>query len=207
MSPTHPRPQSLRERKRQRARDELYTAALDLLAERPFDEVTIDEICERAEVSRASFFRIYGAKAGLLLEFNHRLARNAREAMAAQATADAVERLRVVQQTLAADWTATGPALREMVRGFLTEAGPVVFSEAREAPVHPELLSLVAEIIEGGQRAGELDTRLEPSFIAWLIVTGMATVTGQWIVGRSEVSLEKATGDVLEVLLTGLARP
>lgn len=206
MSPTHPRPQGLRERKRQRAREEIYTAALDLLAERPFEEVTIDEICERAEVGRASFFRIYGAKAGLLLEFNRRLARDAREAMAAQPSAGAVERLRTVQRTLAAHWAATGPALREMLRVFLSEAGPALFSAAQEAPPHPELLSLVAEIVEEGQRAGELDPRLEPSFLSWLIVTGMATATGQWIVGRSEASLEQATGDVLEVLLAGLAQ-
>ncbi|MFC5745703.1 TetR/AcrR family transcriptional regulator [Actinomadura rugatobispora] len=204
-SPSSP-PRNLRERKRQRARDEIYTAALDLLAERPFDEVTIDEICERAEVGRASFFRIYGAKAGLLLEFNHRLARDAREAMAAQPSASAVERLRVVQRTLVTGWTATGPALREMLRAFLAEAGPALFSAAGDAPAHPELLSLVAEIVEEGQRAGELDTRLEPGFASWLVVTGMATATGRWVVGQNETGLEKATEDVLEVLLGGLAR-
>ncbi len=207
MSSPYSPPQSLRERKRQRARDEIYTAALDLLAERPFDEVTIDEICARAEVGRATFFRIYGAKAGLLLEFNHRLARDAREAMAAQPSADAVERLRVVQRTLAASWAATGPALREMLRAFLSEAGPALFSAARDVSPHPELLSLVAEVIEEGQRAGELDARLEPDFLSSLVVTGMATATGQWVIGRSTADLEKATGDVLEVLLGGLALP
>ena len=206
MSSPPSRPRTLRERKRQRARDEIYTAALDLLAERPFDEVTVDEICERAEVGRASFFRIYGAKAGLLLEFNHRLAEDAREAVAARPDAGAVERLRVVQRTLVAGWTATGPALREMLRAFLAEAGPALFSAARDTPAHPELLSLVAEIVAEGQRSGELDDRLEPGFLSWLIVTGMATATGQWVIGRNETSLEKATGDVLGVLLGGLAR-
>ena len=205
-APHSPTP-NLRERKRQRARDEIYAAALDLLAERSFDEVTIDEICARAEVGRASFFRIYGAKAGLLLEFNHRLARDAREAAAARPAAGAVQRLRVVQQTLAASWTATGPALREMLRAFLSEAGPALFSAAGDAPAHPELLALVAEIVEDGQRSGELDARLEPGFLSWLIVTGMATATGRWVTGRTGTGLEQATGDVLEVLLGGLAPP
>ncbi|MEW2354646.1 TetR family transcriptional regulator [Spirillospora sp. NPDC029432] len=206
MSSSHPAP-TLRQRKRQRARDGLYAAALELLADRPYEEITIDEICERAEVGRASFYRIYGAKAGLLLEFNHRLARDAREAMPAHDSASAVERLRAVQRTLVANWTATGPALREMLRAFLTEAGPALFSAATEAPPHPELLSLVAQIVERGQRTGELDARLEPSFVSWLVVTGMATATGQWITGGERTDLERATGDVLEVLLAGLVRP
>lgn len=207
MTSTPSGPRNLRERKRQRARDEIYTAALDLLAERSFEEVTIDDICERAEVGRASFFRIYGVKAGLLLEFNHRLARDARDAMTGQGALGAVEQLRLVQRTLAANWTATGPALREMVRMFIAEAGLATLSAADAAPVHPELLTLVADIVERGQRSGEFGTRLEPRFVSWLVVTAMATATSRWITEGGVSSLEQATGDVLETLLDGLARP
>lgn len=34
----------------------------------------MDDICVRAQVGRATFFRCYGSKAGLLAEFNRRLA-------------------------------------------------------------------------------------------------------------------------------------
>ena len=34
----------------------------------------MDDICVRAQVGRATFFRFYGTKAGLLAEFNRRLA-------------------------------------------------------------------------------------------------------------------------------------
>ncbi|MGI3224258.1 TetR/AcrR family transcriptional regulator C-terminal domain-containing protein [Streptomyces sp. GTA36] len=161
---------------------------------------------ERAEVGRTSFFRIYGAKAGLLLEFNQRLEVGAREAIAAQPSAGAIARLQIVRQTLAAAWTATGPGLSEMLRAFLSEAGPALFSAALDVPAHPGLLSLVAEIVEEGQRTGEFESRLQPDFLSWLIVTGLATATGQWVTGRNAASLEEITDDVLEVLLRGMIR-
>ena len=74
MTSPAPGPGTLRERKKQRVREEIYNAALDLLAEQPYDKVSVDDICARAQVGRATFFRFYGTKAGLLAEFNRRLA-------------------------------------------------------------------------------------------------------------------------------------
>ncbi|WP_432825225.1 TetR/AcrR family transcriptional regulator [Dactylosporangium sp. CA-092794] len=53
---------SLRERKQQRAREEIVAAAYDLFAERGYAEVTVADIAERAEVGRTTFFRYFGDK-------------------------------------------------------------------------------------------------------------------------------------------------
>jgi AcrR family transcriptional regulator len=53
---------SLRERKQQRARDEIIAAAYDLFAERGYTEVTVADIAERAQVGRTTFFRYFGDK-------------------------------------------------------------------------------------------------------------------------------------------------
>ncbi|XVV07155.1 TetR/AcrR family transcriptional regulator [Actinosynnema sp. CA-248983] len=52
----------LRQRKRQRARDQIVAAAFELFAERGFAEVTVADIAERAEVGRTTFFRYFGDK-------------------------------------------------------------------------------------------------------------------------------------------------
>jgi AcrR family transcriptional regulator len=52
----------LRERKREKALQSIQDAALDLFIEKGFDATTVDEIAERAEVSRATFFRHFGSK-------------------------------------------------------------------------------------------------------------------------------------------------
>ena len=53
---------SLRERKQQRARDQIVEAAFALFAERGFTQVTVTDIAERAEVGRTTFFRYFGDK-------------------------------------------------------------------------------------------------------------------------------------------------
>ncbi|GAA3068252.1 TetR/AcrR family transcriptional regulator [Pseudonocardia yunnanensis] len=53
---------SLRERKQQRAREEIIEAAFDLFAERGYANVTVADIAERAEVGRTTFFRYFGDK-------------------------------------------------------------------------------------------------------------------------------------------------
>jgi AcrR family transcriptional regulator len=56
----------LTERKQQRARDAIVRAAFELFAERGFQEVTVAEIAERAEVGRTTFFRYFGDKQEVL---------------------------------------------------------------------------------------------------------------------------------------------
>jgi AcrR family transcriptional regulator len=56
----------LRERKKLLAKRALRTAALELFAGQGYEATTVDDIAERAEVSRASFFRYFSAKEDVL---------------------------------------------------------------------------------------------------------------------------------------------
>ncbi|ASO20287.1 AcrR family transcriptional regulator [Actinoalloteichus hoggarensis] len=55
-------PPTLRERRQQRVRESIITAARELFAEHGFDQVTVTDIAARAEVGRATFFRYFGDK-------------------------------------------------------------------------------------------------------------------------------------------------
>jgi AcrR family transcriptional regulator len=60
-------PAGLRERKKQRTHAELQRAALKLFTKHGFDQVTIDDICAAAEVSKTTFYRYFDAKEDVLL--------------------------------------------------------------------------------------------------------------------------------------------
>jgi AcrR family transcriptional regulator len=48
------------------ARDRLVDAAFSLFDERGYDQTTVDDIVERAEVGRSTFFRYYGSKESVI---------------------------------------------------------------------------------------------------------------------------------------------
>ncbi|MEL3950953.1 TetR family transcriptional regulator [Streptomyces sp. LNU-CPARS28] len=60
---------SLAERKRQLVADELTEAALQLLALKGFDAVTVDEIVGAAGVSKRTFFRYFASKEDVVIQF------------------------------------------------------------------------------------------------------------------------------------------
>lgn len=58
---------TLRERKRLRTMRRIQSVALDLFEEHGFDEVTIERIAERSEVSPSSIYRYFGTKEKLVI--------------------------------------------------------------------------------------------------------------------------------------------
>ena len=55
-----------RERNKQRTKERIYTAALELFAEKGFDHTSIEEITERADVARGTFFTHFQNKDALV---------------------------------------------------------------------------------------------------------------------------------------------
>lgn len=68
--PVTTRPElTLAQRKRQLVSDELTEAALQLLAVKGFDAVTVDEIVAAAGVSKRTFFRYFASKEDVVVQF------------------------------------------------------------------------------------------------------------------------------------------
>lgn len=189
---------SLRAQKKRRTRDRIFVAAVELFADRPYADVTVDEICERAEVGRATFFRFYGSKAGLIGEYGRRLAEHIARRLDGMAGANATEQLWALQDEIVTAWRVSGPSTREMAREWIRNAA------ADELQAHPpEMLALVADIVREGQASGEFTTAYEPDFVAWIVLASLASITAAWL-GGDDDTLATGTHDTISFLLTGL---
>jgi len=99
------------ERKRRQARQRIIQAAEELFLARGFDDVSVGDIAERAEVGRTTFFRHFGDKQEVVFAKEQELletiaAAGQADGTAARSAADAVEQLRPLLLTLCAQATA-----------------------------------------------------------------------------------------------------
>ena len=191
---------SLRARRKHRTRDRIYRAAVELFTTRPYDEVTVDEICEQAKVGRATFFRFYGSKAGLLTEFSHRLTERIAQRLDEHPERTATEQLWVVQDEIATAWGLSAPSTRSLAREWVRNA------TARDLkdPSPPELLALVADVVREGQGSGEFTGDYDPDFVAWIILASFSSITAGWLDTEDDESLVSGTRDAVSLLLAGL---
>lgn len=175
---------------------------MELFDERPYADVTVDEICERAEVGRATFFRFYGTKAALLLEFNRRLTERARQVVDESAQRDAPAKLRILARVIADAWAPASPSVRAMAVEMMHRPETTVGGES----LHPELIELVTEIVRDGTQRHELrGETLPPQFVAAIVVTALASCVSTWF--ESPLGdLHETLQHTVELLLAGMQR-
>jgi AcrR family transcriptional regulator len=79
-----PQPAGRRERKKQRTRDALVSAAFTLFAEKGFDATTVEEIADAVDVSSRTFFRYFASKEDVALTFQEEQTRAVADTLAAR---------------------------------------------------------------------------------------------------------------------------
>jgi len=199
MLPQPTRLETRRARKKERTRQEIFGAAMELFAARGFDQVTIESICEAADVARATFFLHFPTKAALLWEWNRQVAREFRAGQV-EPRGSAVAELRALVELISAKLLAQAEVMTGLLREFF--ATPPAASDAREQG--QDLHGLVEELVRRGQARGELRRTIDPRLgVAVILSTSAAILAGNvWQPG--ELLPEQARAQFFEVVFHGL---
>ncbi len=184
--------------RRERNAELLFDAANELLASRSFDELNVDDICEHAGVGRATFFRIFDTKAGLLREFNRRLACDASERLDAAGDVDIRTALEHIRAAIIDAWRDARPGHVGMASEFMRSL-PAGSPHA----AHPELLALVVERITAAMDSGELPDTVPPDVAASLILLNLVTPVAHAIEGHN-VDINHLSQVLLEQWIAGM---
>lgn len=156
------------ERRRDNA-EKLFDAAMRLAKQSGYQSLKTEDICHEAGVGRATFFRIFKSKAGLLREFNRRLAIEIADSLDQRQVenkqVDAAEKLSIVADGIALAWLQGGVVLAAMVTDYISnpEQGSLHW-------VHQEIYNIVVDIVAQGITDGELRDLLEAEKLASLIL-------------------------------------
>ncbi|POX46239.1 TetR family transcriptional regulator [Streptomyces sp. Ru72] len=164
------------QRKRQLVSDELSEAALQLLALKGFDAVTIDEIAATAGVSKRTFFRYFASKEDVVVQFLADMGTGMRVALASRPIEEqpSVALRHTVWVSMAACADHSDRALRVVQLILRTPALRARFLE-RQDQWRDDLAAELA------QRLGlDPDTELYPQLAAGMALTAFDTVLQRW---------------------------
>jgi AcrR family transcriptional regulator len=187
-----------RSARRHRNAARLYDAANELLAVRGFDELSVEEICERADVGRATFFRIFETKAGLLREFNRRLADDAADRLAAAGDIDLRTALDHVRAAIVDAWRHAGPGHVGMAAAYIA-----TLPTGNPHAAHPELLALVADRITMGMKTGAIVDTVPVDIAASLVLLSLVAPVSHAIEGH-DVDIDALSTVLLDQWLRGM---
>jgi AcrR family transcriptional regulator len=184
--------------RRQRNATQLYDAASDLLGSRSFDELNVEDICAHADIGRATFFRIFGTKAGLLREFNRRLAQDAAVRVAGAGATDIGTKLGHVRASIYDAWRTAGPGHVRMAEEFVRAAPS---NDPHSA--HPELLGLIVDTISTAVESGELPDAVPVELAASLALIQLIAPMS-YVLSGQDVDVDQLSRLLLDQWLRGM---
>lgn len=190
---------SRRERKKRDTRRRILDAALQLMADRPYDQVRIEDICVAADVANATFFLHFPNKSALALAYNEDVASKVAEQLNG-GPMPSTERLRTLLRIYLAEWGAHSHLMRQIVLELLAQpASGAVFNE-----VSPGLLTLVANVVREGQSNKEFAAKIAPETAALALVAAWNALAISWAKTGDTKHAAEAHWQTLEVFLHGL---
>ena len=146
----------LRERNKQRVAQRIIAAAMELFKTRGCQQTTMDDIADKAEISRGTLFNYFPSKDALLLPWGQEILQ---EYIQPKLTAYLATQPSTIQvlQFLFVGMSENFPASPDVIRAFMDEA-----LKPKNKP-HMDLartgtLGIIAQVLRYGQARGEVRT-------------------------------------------------
>ena len=197
-----PEPANRRERHSAERRERLFRAAMDLFARKGFDETTVEDITNAADLGKGTFFNYFPSKEHILLAFGEMQLAKLKAAFEEMRAANVP--VPVFLRSLGARMTQEpirNPAIiRILLQAFLTQSAvrePMLDLQNRVIAIHTEMIRI-------GQSRGEIRNDLPPEQIAHVF---RQTIFGTLLIWtlHADSTLLSRIEDAFEVLWTGLA--
>jgi AcrR family transcriptional regulator len=201
--------QGRRERKKEETRRRITLAALDLFHEKGFDATTVDEITERADVAKGTFFNYFPRKESVLTALSEEWMERAEE-HTSQHGSTASERILAlfggVAESYGQDRALASMLLRVSMERMVCPEPDVSRSG---------LYQRVVQVVQAGQDSGEFRSELPADSVFGVFASVFLGTLVWWlgggphqrVVAQSTVSLHDAVESQLTIALAGIRRP
>lgn len=193
----------LRERKKARLRQQIIDTSIRLFRKHGYENTRVEDIVQILEISQPTFFRYFPSKDAVLREVGRRGFTCIKEHLETELSSNATtaERLRRMYAGMAREVESDRPLWRAVVLSAAMD--PVRSPEMRR----PEeiAVSLLREILEEGQKRGEVTNAFPVAHLAEFMEGLYTTVVRRWAVDLSGPhSLSERVRSALEFFLKGV---
>jgi AcrR family transcriptional regulator len=193
----------LRERKKVATRLALHAAALQLVAERGLEHVSVDDIATRADVSPRTFFNYFPTKDDAVLGLDPEAAQRQVAALLARPAGEApIESLRAVARAQAAemaDETEVWPLRMTVIDAHPTLVGRLAASFGASERAFAEAIAR-----RTGTRVG---VDVYPTLLAGVAGVAMRSALHRWLATDFTASLPDLVDEAWAALAAGLPAP
>jgi AcrR family transcriptional regulator len=194
-------PPSRRERKKRDLRERIYRAALELFRAHGYEQTTVQEIADAADVAKGTFFNYFATKEHVLAAYHGRMAEEILAAIEPRTHASSEEAVQDVLRECA-EHAVRDPVIARVLLRVMFATDVLLDADRRsEERLQEHLLRQVEDGISRGELRGDLDAGL---FVSLLVGTLSASVT-EWVTGGLEFDLPDRLRRKLH-LLFGAAR-
>ncbi len=187
-------------RKKQAAetRNRIYRAVIELMEEKGYDRLKIEDISRRAGVSVGSFYHYFQAKSEILAE-TLRMADDyyVRVALPSMKESNAGDRIVEFFDYYARFLVHEGIGHARVIYNAHLE-----FFVARDRP----LFKILQEMIATGQKEGTISSIKGPKELTSFLVIGARGVAFDWAVHNGEYDLEEKMHQHMELLVSSLRK-
>ena len=179
-----------REKRKQEIRERIEQAAYRLFRQRSIDSVSIEQICDQADVARRTFYGHYPNKQALLKALSQSRVRFTAD--------DMVHRIMAEQADTPARINAMIDYMEENLAGY-TDVDRALILQAPDAldddhhlrEVSDSLRGYLAQMFEEGQGAGDTSSAFSPGLLADMVVGTTNTMMVSWAVDPDYPIAEK----------------
>lgn len=195
-----------REKKKEATKQDIFSAAAKFFVERGFDETSVDDIAEAADVAKGTFYYHFKSKddvlLGLSMQYLVRMSASIDEKLETDRSPMAI--LHEMLHTMAQDTQDNRVIAKKYYAAVFTQFSKQFGEDYRDDPAI--LHNIIKRICAAAQKAGEMRKDVDAGELG-LIISGHfhhAQVT--WISLEEQRPLTLKVNDWLELLLDGVRK-
>ena len=172
--------ESRRERRKQEIRSKIIESAVDLFEEKGFEETNLEHICERAEISRPTFYSYYSSKQDLIQALSEkRWLKVANELTASslakhESTKDFIHTFLKITRT---EISKYGSLERELIRFSMSRDND---EDSQNSRLLRAMTALFSAVYTEGRKQGDIGNRYPIDFLAETTMGCISSVMMNW---------------------------